>query len=253
MCLLLQAAAAASPCSLCLRAAAAAAAAPSLLPLLVPLLAPLHPLLLRTASAVQRSSMVLMNRMRAALSVTHTAASSSALGGLKHTDITLFPHLCYSRFPKAKAIPSLPPSNDIVVSSLFRSIIFGDIIRPMNSARSRLAALASTYFPRFSFDRIAVPLERKARVLSAAAAGSRSAARGFAVSIPKGDIPADLTEIVPDLGHHWKQLEKSPAEKHASSPKHQKELLLPPSPPPTLLAFDDLREVSAPTTLNPPV
>jgi hypothetical protein len=191
-----------------------------------------------------------MRCMHAALSVTHTASSSSALGGLKETPIALFPHLCTSRFPETKAIPTLPPSNDIVVSS-FRSIIFGDIILPMNSARSRLAALASTYFPRFSFGRIAVPLERKARVLSAAAAGARSAARGFAVSIPKGDIPADLTEIVPDLGHHWKQLEKSPAEKHASPPKHQKELPPPPPPPPTLLAFDDLREVSAPTTLNP--
>jgi hypothetical protein len=121
----------------------------------------------------------------------------------------------------------------------------------MNSARARLAALASTHFPRFSLDRIAVPLERKVRVLQAAAAGARSASRGFAVSIPKGDIPADLTEIVPDLGHHWKQLEKSPAEKHASSPKHPKELPPPPPPPPTLLAFDDLREVSSPTNQNP--
>ena len=115
----------------------------------------------------------------------------------------------------------------------------------MNSARMRLAALASRQLPRLSVGFRAAPLapqETIARLQRAAAVGGWHCTRRFAVSIPKGDITADLTEIVPDLGHHWKKLEKS-TDKHSPQSKPQKE---PPPPPPTLLGFDDLREVPTP-------
>jgi hypothetical protein len=114
----------------------------------------------------------------------------------------------------------------------------------MNCARPWLAAITFRRFPRISFESSAATRAPKlypVRLHSLAALAGRCITRGFAVRIPKGDISADLTEIVPDLGHHWKQLEK-PADKHASPSKPQKEL----PPPPTLLAFDDLREVRPP-------